>query len=53
MISELEKENGTEIAVVTVPTTKPSPTPKAFTTELFNTWGIGKKGKDNGILFLI
>ena len=53
MISELEKQNGTEIAVVTVPQTKPSPTPKVFTTELFNTWGIGKKGKDNGILFLI
>ncbi|WP_414620334.1 TPM domain-containing protein [Calothrix sp. CCY 0018] len=53
MISELEKENGTEIAVVTVPTTKPSSTPKAFTTELFNTWGIGKKGQNNGILFLV
>ncbi len=53
MISKLEQENGTEITVVTVPTTKPSSTPKAFTTELFNTWGIGKKGKDNGILFLV
>ncbi|MDJ0772021.1 MAG: TPM domain-containing protein [Mastigocoleus sp. MO_167.B18] len=53
MISNLEQENGTEITVVTVPTTKPSSTPKAFTTELFNTWGIGKKGKDNGILFLV
>ncbi len=53
MISELEKENGTEIAVVTVSTTKPSSTPKAFTTKLFNTWGIGKEGKDNGILFLV
>lgn len=39
VISQLEKENGAEIAVVTVPTTKPSPTPKAFTTKLFNTWG--------------
>ena len=53
MISDLEKENGTEIAVVTVPTTKTSDTPKQFTTELFNTWGIGKKGQDNGVLFLI
>ena len=53
MISELENKNGTEIAVVTVPTTKPSATPKQFTTKLFNTWGIGKKGKDNGVLFLV
>lgn len=53
MISQLEKQNGTEIAIVTVPETKPSPTPKEFTTELFNTWGIGKGGKDNGVLFLI
>lgn len=53
IISKLEKQNGTEIAVVTVPETKPSPTPKEFTTELFNSWGIGKKGKDNGILFLV
>ncbi|MBV6624436.1 MAG: TPM domain-containing protein [Rivularia sp. (in: Bacteria)] len=53
MISDLEKQNGTEIAIVTVPTTKPSATPKAFTTQLFSTWGIGKKGKNNGILFLV
>mgnify|MGYP001790685620 FL=1 len=53
MISELENQNGTAIAIVTVPETKPSSTPKKFTTELFNTWGIGKKGQDNGILFLI
>lgn len=53
MITALEAKNGAEIAVVTVPDTKPSATPKAFTTELFNTWGIGKKGEDNGILFLV
>lgn len=52
-IGELEAKNGTEIAVVTVKTTKPSPTPKQFTTELFNYWGIGKKGINNGILFLV
>lgn len=53
MITKLEQKNGTEIAVVTVPSTKPSPTPKAFATELFKTWGIGKKGKNNGALFLV
>ncbi|PZD71452.1 hypothetical protein C1752_06369 [Acaryochloris thomasi RCC1774] len=53
MISELEAENSSEIAVVTVPETSPSKSPKTFATELFNTWGIGKKGKDNGVLFLV
>ncbi|MEO0377026.1 MAG: TPM domain-containing protein [Cyanobacteria bacterium P01_A01_bin.17] len=53
MISALEAKNGSEIAVVTVPETAPSKSPKAFATELFNTWGIGKKEQDNGILFLI
>ncbi|WP_261250388.1 TPM domain-containing protein [Laspinema olomoucense] len=52
MISELEATTGAEIAVVTVPTTAPSPTPKDFTTELFNEWKIGKEGVDNGVLFL-
>jgi len=53
MISRLEAENSSEIAVVTVSDTKPYQTPKQFATELFNYWGIGKKGKDNGVLFLI
>ncbi|MEG4021331.1 TPM domain-containing protein [Microcoleus sp. S13C4] len=53
MILDLEKKNGLEIAVVTVPDTKPSATPKAFATELFNSWGIGKEAKNNGVLLLI
>ena len=53
LISQLEAQNGTEIAVVTVPQTSPSPTPKDFTTELFNYWGIGKADEDNGVLFLV
>lgn len=53
MITELEANNGTEMAVVTVPQTAPSDSPKAFATELFNYWGIGKAEQDNGVLFLI
>ncbi|WP_414543471.1 TPM domain-containing protein [Nostoc sp. CCY0012] len=53
MIADLEAKNGTEMAVVTVPQTAPAASPKEFATELFNYWGIGKKGQDNGVLFLI
>jgi uncharacterized protein len=53
MINQLESKNGAEIAVVTVPETKSAASPKEFATELFNYWHIGKKGQDNGVLFLI
>ena len=53
VIAEVEASNGSEIAVVTVLDTKPSATPKAFATELFNAWGIGKASEDNGVLFLV
>ncbi len=52
-ISQLEAKNGTEVAVVTVSETSPSASPKEFATALFNYWGIGKKGEDNGVLLLI
>jgi uncharacterized protein len=53
MINRLEEKDGAEIAVVTVPETKPATSPKAFANKLFNYWHIGKKEQDNGILFLI
>ncbi|MBH8554927.1 TPM domain-containing protein [Nostocaceae cyanobacterium CENA357] len=53
MISELEAKKGTEMAVVTVSETSSAASPKKFATQLFNYWGIGKKGQDNGVLFLI
>lgn len=53
MITQLERQNGAEIAVVTVPETSPSASPKEFTTALFNYWKIGKKGENHGVLILI
>ena len=53
LIDNLERVDGTEITVVTVPETSPADSPKAFATELFNRWGIGKAELDNGVLFLI
>jgi uncharacterized protein len=52
-ISRLQARNGSEMAIVTVPNTAPAASPKAFTTQLFNTWGIGKKGQNNGVLVMI
>jgi uncharacterized protein len=52
MISALEAQNGSEIAIVTVPNTAPA-TPKVFTNQLFNHWKIGKRQSNNGVLVLI
>lgn len=53
LITQLEQRTGAEMAVVTVPNTQGYTTPKDFTTQLFNYWGIGKAGQNNGVLFLI
>lgn len=53
LINHLHSANGSEMAVVSVPESKPAASPKELATNLFNRWGIGQKGKDNGILFLI
>lgn len=53
LIQQLQATNGSEMAVVTLPDSKPAASPKELTTKLFNTWGIGQKGKNNGILLLI
>jgi uncharacterized protein len=53
LINHLHSVNGSEMAVVSVPESKPAASPKELATTLFNRWGIGQKGKDNGILLLI
>ena len=53
LLSELEAESGAEVAVVTVDQTAPATSPRSFTTELFNYWGVGKAEEDNGVVFLI
>lgn len=53
LITQLEQRTSAEMAVVTVPNTQGYATPKDFTTQLFNYWGIGKAGQNNGVLFLI
>jgi uncharacterized protein len=52
LIGELERKTTAQIAVVTVGTTSPSDI-ESYAVRLFEKWGIGQKGKDNGVLLLI
>lgn len=47
-----EKDSSNEISVVTVKSLE-GDTIDNFAVELFKDWGIGKKGKDNGVLILV
>jgi uncharacterized protein len=49
---QVESKTTAQIAVVTVSTVKPL-TIEQYAVELFERWGIGQKGKDNGILLLV
>lgn len=52
LFSELDGKTTAEVAVVTMDTTQPLDI-ESYAVELFEKWGIGKKGKDNGILLLV
>lgn len=51
LAEQLRKDQGIELAVVTVTTTEPMD-PKEYTTALFNEWGIGGS-EDSGLLILL
>lgn len=51
-LSEYHKKTGIEIAVVTVPNMG-GENVEAYANHLFHTWGIGQKGKNNGLLLLL
>jgi uncharacterized protein len=52
LIDEVERRTSAELAVVTVPSTSPEGI-DAYALRLFNTWGIGKRARDNGVLLLV
>lgn len=52
LLSSFERETGNEVSVVTLPTLD-GRTIEDLAVDLYKSWGIGKKGKDNGVLFLI
>lgn len=49
----IEEKTGAQVAVVTVDSISPYPTIEEFSIELAQSWGIGRKGKDNGILIVL
>lgn len=52
LVSTHKKETENEVAVVVVNSIGQS-IPKDFAVDIFNKWGVGKKGKDNGVLLLV
>lgn len=52
LLADLEHRTTIEMAVVVVPSTAPL-TPKQYVTELYNRWGVGKRGADNGVMLLL
>ena len=51
-LSAFEATTGEEVAVVTVESLEGAPI-EDYAVRLYQQWGIGKKGKDNGILILV
>jgi uncharacterized protein len=51
-IADLERRTSFEIGVLTVATLD-GEEPAAFAQRVYDTWKIGKRGKDNGLLFLV
>ena len=50
--SEIEAKTTSQLAILTIDTTAPLDI-EAYAVKLFEKWGIGQKGKDNGVLMLI
>jgi uncharacterized protein len=51
-LSALEQRKGTQLAVLIVPTTQPE-TIEQYATRVFDTWKLGRKGVDDGVLVIV
>lgn len=51
-LDQLERKTGAQFAVLTVPDTRPL-TPTEYKVKVFERWGIGRRGKDEGLLLLV
>lgn len=52
LFSELETKTTSQVAILTIDTVSPLAL-ETYAVKLFEKWGIGQKGKDNGVLLLI
>jgi uncharacterized protein len=52
MLADLERTDSTQVMVLTVPSLE-GDSLEDFALRVFQTWGIGQKGLDNGVLLLI
>lgn len=52
LLASFERQSGAEIAVATLPSLEGLPI-EEVAVDLFAQWGIGKQGKDDGVLFLV
>jgi len=50
--AEIENKTTSQLAVLTIDTTYPLDI-ETYAVKLFEKWGIGRKGKDNGVLILV
>jgi len=51
-LAEWEARTGNQLAVLIVPTTQPEPI-EAYSIRVAEAWKLGRKGNDNGVLFLV
>jgi uncharacterized protein len=51
-LDQLKRKTGVEFAVLIMPTTAPA-TPSEYKVKVFERWGIGQRGQDNGLLMLV
>lgn len=52
LVQEVEQKTSAEIAIVTIPSLEGADI-ESTAVRLYQKWGIGKKGKDNGVLILM
>ncbi len=53
LITTYERETTNQIAVVIINTIEPYTNAQKYATDLANTWGVGQKGKDNGLMIVV
>jgi uncharacterized protein len=51
-LDQVKKKTGADFAVLTVPTTAPL-SPTDYKVRVFETWKLGRKGEDDGLLMLV